>query len=457
MGYRRLGGRRNRGAAWQWGILGFIPGLVCGLTVMLAVMVEGTLPAYFLPTPQPQIVQQVVHVVMTATPAPIQQPVEPTPQALIITATPRPAPQIPPTNVPIAVQVQPTAFPTSPPTSIPQPTAPTVSAVADVLMRLRSETATIPGGTFTMGTNPVEVAEAVRECQNSGGTCLAQYAQDSYPEHEVRVEPFLMEITEVSFTQYVAFLNLLGANSHQSACPGFWCIQTRNDSEDAPIVFNGSSYSINVGLAQHPVYGVNWHGARAYCEAVGRRLPTEAEWERAARADDGRIYPWGNIWDNALANTKWSRETPSHFPVASPEYEFGRSLYGLYHLAGNVAEWVSDYYSETYYQQQAQLGLSVDPTGPINGLEKVLRGGSWNSVPFFSRAVHRQSSSEAEFHRWVGFRCAEDAPNPEATGSSDLNPATLGVDVPTAPAVDTAPGNSQPTLPPPPESANTTG
>ncbi|MYA93498.1 MAG: formylglycine-generating enzyme family protein [Chloroflexi bacterium] len=457
MGYRKLGGRRNRGAAWQWGILGFLPGLVCGLTILLAVIAEGTIPAYFLPTPQPQVVQQIVHVVLTATPEPSPPPLEPTPQVLIITATPLPAAQIQPTNAPISVQVQPTALPTSIPTSSPQPAIPTVNPVPEALLRLRSDTATIPGGSFIMGTNPAEVAAAVRECQNNGGTCLAQYAQDSYPEHEVRVEPFLMEITEVSFTQYVAFLNLLGPNSHETACPGFWCIQTRNDSESAPIVFNGSSYSINTGLAQHPVYGVNWHGARAYCEAAGRRLPTEAEWERAARVEDSRIYPWGNIWDNALANTKWSRETPSHFPVASPEYEFGRSLYGLYHLAGNVAEWVSDYYSETYYQQQAQLGLSVDPTGPINGLEKVLRGGSINSVPFFSRAVHRQSAGESEFRLWVGFRCAEDAPNPEAIGSSDLNPAALGVDVPAAPAIDNAPGNAQPTLPPPPQPANSTG
>ena len=457
MGYRKLGGRRNRGAAWQWGILGFLPGLVCGLTILLAVIAEGTIPAYFLPTPQPQVVQQIVHVVLTATPEPSPPPLEPTPQVLIITATPLPAAQIQPTNAPISVQVQPTALPTSIPTSSPQPAIPTVNPVPEALLRLRSDTATIPGGSFIMGTNPAEVAAAVRECQNNGGTCLAQYAQDSYPEHEVRVEPFLMEITEVSFTQYVAFLNLLGPNSHETACPGFWCIQTRNDSESAPIVFNGSSYSINTGLAQHPVYGVNWHGARAYCEAAGRRLPTEAEWERAARVEDSRIYPWGNIWDNALANTKRSRETPSHFPVASPEYEFGRSLYGLYHLAGNVAEWVSDYYSETYYQQQAQLGLSVDPTGPINGLEKVLRGGSINSVPFFSRAVHRQSAGESEFRLWVGFRCAEDAPNPEATGSSDLNPAALGVDVPAAPAIDNAPGNAQPTLPPPPQPANSTG
>ena len=451
MGYRRLGGRRNRAAAWQWGILGFIPGLLCGLTVMLAVMAEGTLPAYFLPTPQPQVIQQVVHVVMTATADPNFQPAQPQPQVIIITATPAPA-TAQPTSAPVSVQAQPTAPPTAPPTALPQPVAAPVSAVPDALLRLRSEAVTIPGGAFIMGTNPAEVADAVRACLDAGGTCQAGYAEDSFPEHEVRVAPFLLETTEVNFTQYVAFLNLLGPNSHESACPGYMCIQTRNESDNAPIVFNGSSYSIGAGLAQHPVYGVNWHGARAYCEAIGRRLPTEAEWERAARADDGRIYPWGNFWDNALANTKWSFDTPSHYPVSSPEYELGKSAHGVYHMAGNVAEWVSDYYSETWYRQQAQLGLSVDPTGPLAGLQKTLRGGSFNSVPFFSRAVHRQSLGEAEFRTWVGFRCAEDAPNPDSIGGADLNPATLGAEVPAAPP-QSAQNNAQPTLPPPPDAS----
>ena len=306
---------------------------------------------------------------------------------------------------------------------------------------------TIPGGAFIMGTNAAEVAEAVRACQRDGGTCLAQYAQDSYPEHEVRLEPFLIETTEVSFTQYVAFLNLLGPNSHQSACPGFWCVQTRNDSDDAPIVFNGSSYSINVGLAQHPVYGVNWHGAQAYCQAMAAACPAKPNGSAPPAPKTGASTP-GAISGTMPWPTQNGRERrPATTPSPAPEYELGKSQYGLYHMAGNVAEWVSDYYSETYYQQQAQLGLSVDPTGPLAGLEKVLRGGSWNSVPFFSRAVHRQSAHESDFHRWVGFRCAEDAPNPQGVGSADLNPATLGVEAPAAPPQAGSALNAQPTLP----------
>ena len=113
------------------GLLGFIPGLLCGLTVMIAVIAEGTLPAYFLPTPQPQVVQQVVHVVMTATPAPQQQPAS---QFIVVTATPGSVVLQPPTSEPVSVQVQPTTTPTLAPTALPQPTAAPADAVPDALM-----------------------------------------------------------------------------------------------------------------------------------------------------------------------------------------------------------------------------------------------------------------------------------------------------------------------------------
>ena len=456
MSYRPIGGRRNRGAAWQWGLIGFIPGLLCGLATMVGVLLEGTLPAYFLPTTEPQVVTTVVHVVMTATEDPNQVPPTPVSQVVVVTATPDSA--LSQSTAPVSassglvsVQVQPTVVPTLLPTPIPPPTVAPTSEIPEVLKLIRSLTVSVPGGTFTMGTTPGEVAQAVDECVNrDGGACQASYAEDSAPVHEVRVDSFLLETTEVTFSQYVAFLTVRGPDSHKNACPGFYCIQTQNESLDAPIIFDGVNYSINEGLAQHPAYGVNWYGARAYCEAVGRRLPTEAEWERAARADDSRIYPWGNRWDYALAKTNRPLDTPpGSFQVGS--LPLGASIYGAYDMAGNVAEWVSDWYSERYYAEQVALGVSVNPTGPITGLQKVLRGGSWDSPPFFSRSVHRQAEDPKNFRRWIGFRCVEDPPNVDVIGSTDLNPATLGVDVPAAPPQDNSDLNSQPTLPPPPE------
>ena len=459
MTYRAVGGRRSRSAAWQWLVIGFIPGLFCGLIAMFAVMLEGTLPRYLLPTAEPRVIER--HVVMTATP----DPNAPTamPQYIVVTATPgqgqaASAPAAPSQSDAsgiVSVQVQPTAAPTDVP-ALPTATPAPADTVPEVLQLIRSLTVSIPGGTFTMGTTPVEVTNAVNECTSGGGTCEASYAFDSYPAHAVTVDSMLMEITEVTFDQYVAFLNLRGPDTHINGCAGFPCIQTQNESTDAPIIYDGTNYSIGAGLRQHPVYGVTYYGALAYCEAVGRRLPTEAEWERAARADDDRIYPWGNRWDNALANTRWPLDSPpGSFPVGS--YPSGASFYGAYDVAGNVAEWVSDWYGERHYEERANQAAAVNPTGPVAGQLKTLRGGSWNSVPFFSRTVHRQALDPKAYERWVGFRCVEEPGERAVIGDASLNPATLGLDVPVEPP-DSSNSNAQPTQPPPPaNNANTSG
>ena len=457
MTYRAIGGRRQRSAAWQWGLIGFIPGLFCGVIVMFAVLLEGTLPLYFLPTTEPRVIE--VQVVMTATEDPNAP--TPAPQFIVVTATPDPAlgqavtiaqptPIQAASNEIVSVQVQPTAVPTDLP-AIPATPVPTDS-VPEVLILIRSLSVSIPGGTITMGTTPVEVTEAVNDCTRDGGFCEASFAFDSYPAHEVTVDSFLMEITEVTFDQYVAFLNVRGPDTHINGCAGFPCIQTQNESPDAPIIYDGTNYSIGAGLRPHPVYGVAYYGALEYCEGIGRRLPTEAEWERAARSDDDRIYPWGNRWDNALAKTNRPLDTaPGSFRVGS--YPNGASFYGVYDMAGNVAEWVSDWYGERHYEERANQSTIVNPTGPVAGQLKVLRGGSWNSVPFFSRAVHRQAEDPKSFQRWVGFRCVEDPPNLAVIGSANLNPATLGVDVPVEQPQAEAVTNAQPTQPPPPEAS----
>ncbi len=448
MTYRQIGGRRQRSAGWQWALIGFIPGLFCGLLIMFGFLVEGSLPAYFLPTPEPLVYETVVHMIITATEDPNQPPPTPMPQVIVVTATPDSAA---PPGEGVSVQVQQPALTPAVPTPLPLPTAVPTSAIPDALRSIRSLTVSIPGGSFIMGTTPDEVTQAVNECTSrDNGTCEASMAYDSFPAHEVTVDSFSMEITEVTFEQYLVFLNYYGADTHHNGCDGFACIQTQNENELAPIIFDGLHYSVAPGLLQHPVYGVTWYGARAYCEAAGRRLPTEAEWERAARADDGRIYPWGVNWDNAQAKT--SRPQDSNFgAVRVGSYTLGISAYGVYDMAGNVAEWVEDWYGEAHYQDRVNQGRPVvNPTGPPSGVEKVLRGGSFDTVPFFSRSVHRQSAQDFDdFRLWIGFRCVEEQPGAAASGSSELNPATLGVDVPAAPP-NTAPANAQPTQPPPP-------
>ena len=218
MSYRPIGGRRQRSAAWQWALIGFIPGLFCGLGIMIAVMLEGSLPAYFQPTAEPKVVTTVVHVVMTATDDVNQPTPTPLAQFIVVTATPdpasaggeRPAPAQQ-TNAGsagevVSVPVQATPIPTDVPAIVTPPTQAPSSDIPELLRVVRSLTVTIPGVSFVMGTTPGEVTEAVRQCiTRDAGACEASYAQDSFPAHQVTVDAFLMESTEVTFEQFVAF------------------------------------------------------------------------------------------------------------------------------------------------------------------------------------------------------------------------------------------------------------
>ena len=232
-------------------------------------MLEGTVPAYFLPTRAPQVFTTVVHVVMTPTDDPNQPTPTPLSQVIVVTATPEsqavtvaePTPIQAASNEIVSVQVQATPIPTDIPPASPTEALQPADTVPEVLILVRSLTVSIPGGTISMGTTPVEVAEAVNECTRDGGTCEASYAFDSYPAHDVTVDSFQMEITEVTFDQYVAFLNVRGPDTHVNGCAGFPCIQTQNESPDAPIIFDGTNYSIGAGLRPHPVYGVTYYGA----------------------------------------------------------------------------------------------------------------------------------------------------------------------------------------------------
>lgn len=461
--YGKIGGRRSRGSgAFQWLLIGFFPGLLCGGLVIFLLLLSGLGENFnFGAEPTPVVITEVVQIreIITTTP---QEP-------MVVTATSEPTSDVPETSsivIPTAT-VPPTEAPDNAVEPTPEPTTTTApSASADTgtnaqaqsqsgvppqLAAVASPMIDIQGGVFLMGTSTQEIVEAARLCvERDGGACQADYGTDSTPTVAVELPPYSMDENEVTFQQYIAFLNWLSSQGqrHTNACFGFICIQTTNEnSTNGVITFDSANYNAPPGLLNHPVYGVTWYGAKAYCEALGRRLPSEAEWEYAAKGDAGFIYPWGNNWSPLNANTNEPEDqAPGTFPVT--DYPTNVSPFGLRQMAGNVEEWVEDWYSPTYYSNlstQAAGGSVLDPVNTIPSVEKVLRGGSWDAKPFFARTVHRRSfspvpdSNSAAYPRSIGFRCASDFNPNSATNAGDTNVIV--------PLDDNSDGNAQPNLP----------
>jgi formylglycine-generating enzyme required for sulfatase activity len=174
------------------------------------------------------------------------------------------------------------------------------------------------------------------------------------------------------------------------------CPEVVHDSEQNPY-FTLSEYD------DHPIVYVTWDLSKSYCERVGRRLPTEAEWEKAARGTDGRIYPWGNdapngnlaLFDNAMANTG---------PIG--RYPAGASPYGVLDMSGNVRQWVSDFYSENYFGDEF---AGTNPQGPVKAdseNQHVLKGGSFKDKAHFIRSAMRFHHVPGSPGENRGFRCA---------------------------------------------------
>jgi len=458
-GTLRPGGRRAASGAWQWVVIGFVLGFGCAAIIGLVLIIGGLDPAGILTASRPTPTA----IIITATLPPFTPTAEPT-EVLLPTATTGQAqvvaPSATPTTDPNTIQVEPSATATTQPPPTQSAGVSNASSTGDggsaliprLLEGIISQVNPVEGGTFQMGTTPQEVATAVDECVNIyEANCQLAFGEDSAPPHSVTINPFSLETTEVTYAQYLAFLNSMGPNSHRTGCDGQLCIATRAEDPNSNVIFDSANYRVLDVISQFPVTAVTWYGAQAYCQAIGRRLPTEAEWERAARGPQNNLYPWGNTFSTDFAKTSRPRpEDPSLAgAVAVANYAAGASFYGMLDMAGNVAEWVSDWYSPTYYTQLNQSGAPVlNPLGPPAGTEKVVRGGSWDTVPFFARAVHRQSAEPQSGFLWLGFRCAQDSTS--GTPASGAGTGSTGLSPSTSAPVDEDLNNSQPTLPPPP-------
>ena len=234
----------------------------------------------------------------------------------------------------------------------------------------------VPAGPFVMGS--------------------AEGASDA-PPHTVTLDDYYVDQFEVTNAHYAAFLNEMG-NQSEGGKPWVQALY----SEYGHLYQVDDVWLPDEGYADHPVVEVTWYGAKAFCAWRGARLPTEAEWEKAARGTDERTFPWGEDINCDYANFNECRIRES---VAAESYSDGVSPYGAYNMAGNVAEWTADWYGADYYTN----GPLENPQGPKSspGDHVASRGGSWYSRSTFLRTFHRNHEFTATSTlRNVGIRCA---------------------------------------------------
>lgn len=219
---------------------------------------------------------------------------------------------------------------------------------------------------------------------------------DEEPVHKVYLDTFFIDRYEVSALEFSQFLN-----EHMEESERYIRLDTavtieKSDGRMRP----------RPTLENYPANNVSWYGADAFCQWKGKRLPTEAEWEKAARGTDGRIFPWGNQLPSDKRVTYRRHFDVLGFKALEPvdSMKAGRSPYGIHHMAGNVWEWVADWYDADYYHEAGKL--SKNPKGPDTGISKVLRGGNWYYKAYYMRTSYRFNDKPDSFKVWQGFRCA---------------------------------------------------
>jgi formylglycine-generating enzyme required for sulfatase activity len=236
----------------------------------------------------------------------------------------------------------------------------------------------IPQGAFEMGSrrslrelDPVAIFQADRHMLGP---------ED--PAHEVILDAYYIDLHEAANSDYKKYLEATGSK----ALPRYW---------DDP----------NFNQPTQPVVGTTWKEAQAFCQWNNKRLPTEAQWEKAARGKRPVKYPWGNE-EPDKTRLNFNSHIGKTAPVGS--YPTGKSDYGVFDLSGNVAEWVQDWHFPEYYL----FSPKENPPGPEKGHYKIIRGGNWKNKAEDVRLTYRNATVPKARSKTVGFRCAADAPKP---------------------------------------------
>ena len=240
----------------------------------------------------------------------------------------------------------------------------------------------IVAGEFTLGSKRID---------DDPYGLWTQFDDTELPQQRVWLEEFAIDRDEVSLGEYLAFLAGNRQHPPEELQKLIWHVITVHAVSDQT-------------LARWPVLYVTWHEAVEFCTAQGKRLPTEADWEKAARGSNALLFPWGDTApdsERAMFGQHHVHEIPILAAVDS--HDAGRSPYGLHHMAGNVAEWVQDWFGFDYYAYMP----GRNPGGPPNGRYKGVRGGSWKSKIIMLRTATRSGFSPDQRSATIGFRCAQ--------------------------------------------------
>jgi len=315
--------------------------------------------------------------------------------------------QTPTKELTVTVEVSPTIEATFTPEATSTPEVKIGSIILSAIDNMKL--VYVPSGSFLMGSSPDDLLD---ECNRMFGTCkdngdliyfsdtqvidnptFSSYS-DEIPQHEIYLDSFWIDQTEITNLMYSKCVQANGCSP-----------PSKKSSLSRPSYYGNSQYD------NFPVVNITWKDSKAYCEWAGRRLPTEAEWEKAARGADSRIYPWGSSSGSYYANVNNTIRDTSK----AGDYLSGASPYGALDMIGNVWEWVADWHQSDYYGQST----SSNPPGPSSGSQRVVRGGAFNSGIFWNgwevlsgdvnySATRRLRYPPATSQSSVGFRCVKD-------------------------------------------------
>jgi len=254
-----------------------------------------------------------------------------------------------------------------------------------------AEMVLVPAGEFIMGSSNEHISTILK----SNPVYLLKTFANEMPQHKVYMDPYYIYKNEVTIAQYRKF-----------------CVDTNRKMPDIPQFWGFPEETL-------PIVDISWEDAKAYADWAGVIIPSEAQWEKAARGTDGRIYSWGDNWDNTKCANR-SNSTNSSllcYPYSVGSFTVGASPYGCQDMTGNVGEWCSDWYNPEYYS----ISPKNNPTGPFSGNFHVTRGGAGNSSLLYLRVATRHLLGTNPHGITTGFRCAYMAPEQYITAPKILD------------------------------------